>query len=89
MGLRMKNKDKTDRSCEPAHAYLVHEVREALAGLQLVLPQHVLGQLGGEGQGGEEEQDVLHSQTTQSFCLTSQGLLITSRGHRGHQVGGR
>ena len=70
----------------------MHEVVEALTGLQLVLPQHVLGQLGGEGQGGEEEQDVLHSQTTQSFCLTSQawqGLLITSRGHWGHQVEGR
>merc|ERR1712156_1116791 len=36
----------SDLPCEPADPDLVHEVVEPLAGLQLVLPQHVLGQLG-------------------------------------------
>ena len=55
--LNCHDEEKTDRPCEPADPDLVHEVREALAGLQLVLAEHVLGQLSSGNEGGEDEEE--------------------------------
>merc|ERR1719234_2681311 len=43
-------------SGEPVDPNLTHEVGEALAGLKLVLAQHVGWQLGGRDQGGDQNQ---------------------------------
>ena len=51
-----REKIKSDLSGEPVDSDLGHEVGEALAGLELVLAEHVGGQLLGRGQGGDQDQ---------------------------------
>ena len=51
-----REKKKSDLSGEPVDSDLGHEVGEALAGLELVLAEHVGGQLLGRGQGGDQYQ---------------------------------
>ena len=51
-----REKKKSDLSGEPVDSDLRHEVGEAFAGLELVLAEHVGGQLLGRGQGGDQDQ---------------------------------
>ena len=51
-----REKIKSDLSGEPVDSDLGHEVGEALAGLELVLAQHVGGQLLGRDQGGDQDE---------------------------------
>ena len=51
-----RDKIESDLSGEPVDPDLGHEVGEALAGLKLVLAQHVGGQLLGGDQGGDQDQ---------------------------------
>ena len=72
--LHSLSRGKTDRPCEPTDAYLVHEIRETLAGLELVLAKHMVRQLGSRCQGGEEE-DEQHARVVDEQLEQNEGWL--------------